>query len=126
MNAYKTAYLHALAVLESGHPTRLGLALNFAVFYHGARLSVVLLPLGMLTLPFRLDVRQSPERACHLAKSALDDAVASFKRDASGACLMDSTTRDSLMILQLLRDDLLLWSAEMADGMRRPSTFDSR
>lgn len=35
LNAYKLAYKHALATLHPIHPTRLGLALNFAVFYHG-------------------------------------------------------------------------------------------
>ncbi|KIJ70018.1 hypothetical protein HYDPIDRAFT_35459 [Hydnomerulius pinastri MD-312] len=86
--AYKFAYKHALAKLEPTHPTRLGLALNFAVYYH--------------------DVRKSPERACHLGKHAFDEAV---------ACLDDSSSvqvmRDSMMILQLLRDDLVIWSGEM-------------
>ncbi|KAF8915873.1 14-3-3 domain-containing protein, partial [Mucidula mucida] len=101
LNAYKMAYMHALSALDPAHPTRLGLALNFSVFYH--------------------DVHQSPDRACHLAKSALDDAVSTFKQDESGACIVTSTTRDSLMILQLLRDDLVLWSSEMLEaGVFRP------
>ncbi|TFK43564.1 14-3-3 domain-containing protein [Crucibulum laeve] len=90
LNAYKLAYKHALATLEPLHPTRLGLALNFSVFYH--------------------DVRKSPERACHLAKSAFDDAVMSV--DPS-EIIMDQTMRDSMTILQLLKDDLILWSTEI-------------
>jgi len=86
LNAYKHAYKHAMQTLDSGHPTRLGLALNFAVFYH--------------------DVRKSPERACHLAKSSFDDAVMSLDSEAP-------TIRDSLQILQLLKDDLVLWSKEI-------------
>ncbi|KAL0949922.1 hypothetical protein HGRIS_009950 [Hohenbuehelia grisea] len=92
LNAYKMAYKHALTNLEPMHPTRLGLALNFSVFYH--------------------DVRKSPERACHLAKSAFDDAVLTLNSPESGGM---QNLRDSLMILQLLRDDLILWSAEMQD-----------
>ncbi|KAJ3869662.1 MAG: 14-3-3 domain-containing protein [Lentinula lateritia] len=92
LNAYKHAYRHAMSTLESVHPTRLGLALNFAVFYH--------------------DVRKSPERACHLAKSAFDDAVMSLDSESADAS-MAQTIRDSLQILQLLRDDLVLWSKEI-------------
>ena len=35
LTAYKLAYRHALSTLDPIHPTRLGLALNFSVFYHG-------------------------------------------------------------------------------------------
>jgi len=85
LNAYKMAYKHALSTLEPTHPTRLGLALNFSVYYH--------------------DVYRSPERASHLAKHAFDEAIESLEQS--------STPQDSLMILQLLRDDLILWAAEM-------------
>ncbi|KAL9712678.1 hypothetical protein Ac2012v2_003915 [Leucoagaricus gongylophorus] len=90
LNAYKAAYKHAQAALVPLHPTRLGLALNFSVFYH--------------------DVRKSPERACHLAKNAFDDAIQSL---GQADVQMDQTMRDSLTILQLLRDDLILWAAEL-------------
>lgn len=89
--AYKYAYKHALAKLEPTHPTRLGLALNFAVYYH--------------------DVRKSPERACHLGKHAFDEAVACLNESSSVQVM-----RDSMMILQLLRDDLVIWSGEMQRG----------
>ena len=89
--AYKFAYKHALAKLEPTHPTRLGLALNFAVYYH--------------------DVRKSPERACHLGKHAFDEAVTCLNESSSVQVM-----RDSMMILQLLRDDLVIWSGEMQRG----------
>jgi len=87
LEAYKAAYKHALGTLEAWHPTRLGLALNFAVYYR--------------------DVWSSPERACHLAKHAFDEAVAMLYR------MPEQEFKDSLMILQLLRDDLIMWSGEM-------------
>jgi len=62
--------------------------LNFSVYYH--------------------DVFKSPERASHLAKHAFDEGVQFIKPDDSGESL-----RDSLMILQLLRDDLVLWANEI-------------
>jgi len=33
--AYKAAYSHAINTLDPIHPTRLGLALNFSVYFHG-------------------------------------------------------------------------------------------
>lgn len=87
LESYKAAYKHALGTLEPWHPTRLGLALNFAVFFR--------------------DVRASPERACHLAKHAFDEAVLGLEQAPERAA------KDALMILQLLRDDLVLWAEEM-------------
>lgn len=87
LEAYKTAYKHALGTLEPWHPTRLGLALNFAVYFR--------------------DVCASPIRACHLAKHAFDEAINALVK------LPEDTYKDSLMILQLLRDDLILWSSEI-------------
>lgn len=89
LDAYKIAYKLAMATLDATHPTRLGLALNFSVYYR--------------------DVLNSPERACHLAKHALDEAVAVLDQ------IPDVTYRDSLMILQLLRDNLTLWFKEIQE-----------
>lgn len=88
LDAYKTAYKHALSTLEPTHPTRLGLALNFAVYYH--------------------DIADSPERACYLAKHAFDEAIVAASSLQDGQAL-----EDSLTILQLLRDDMLLWAGEI-------------
>ncbi|KAI9069223.1 14-3-3-like protein [Trametes sanguinea] len=89
LEAYKFAYKHALVTLPATHPTRLGLALNFAVYFH--------------------DIMRSPERACHLAKHAFDEAVAAASESSSKIANLE----DSLMILQLMRDDLILWQGEM-------------
>ncbi|KAI0650274.1 14-3-3-like protein [Trametes meyenii] len=92
LEAYKSAYKHALITLSPTHPTRLGLALNFAVYFH--------------------DIMRSPERACHLAKHAFDKAVSA----ASESPATVANLEDSLMILQLMRDDLILWQGEINRG----------
>ena len=97
LEAYKTAYRHALATLSPTHPTRLGLALNFAVYFH--------------------DIMRSPERACHLAKHAFDEAVAAAASAKDSKETM-ANIEDAVMILQLMRDDLILWQGEMSKGKR--------
>ena len=73
------------------HPIRLGLALNFSVFYY--------------------EILNSPDRACHLAKQAFDDAIAELDS------LSEESYRDSTLIMQLLRDNLTLWtSSDGGDG----------
>ena len=114
MDAYKSAYRHALETLDPIHPTRLGLALNFAVFYHGK----IHLHHGLHYIPHRAahsDVKKSPDRACHLAKSAFDDAVLSPQATDPD---LTQTIRDALQILQLLKDDLIAWSKEIPDDGR--------
>jgi 14-3-3 protein epsilon len=51
----------------------------------------------------------SPERACNLAKQAFDDAIAEL--DA----LTEDSYKDSTLIMQLLRDNLTLWTSDMED-----------
>ena len=80
----------ALVDLAPTHPIRLGLALNFSVFYY--------------------EILNSPERACHLAKQAFDEAIAEL--DTLG----EESYKDSTLIMQLLRDNLTLWTSDMADG----------
>eukprot|EP00744_Colponema_vietnamica_P000078 GILI01000150.1.p2 GENE.GILI01000150.1~~GILI01000150.1.p2 ORF type:complete len:256 (+),score=97.18 GILI01000150.1:1-768(+) len=90
LEAYKSASDIALTDLPSTHPIRLGLALNFSVFYY--------------------EVLNSPERACHLAKQAFDDAIAELDN------LDEEQYKDSTTIMQLLRDNLTLWAADMQDA----------
>ncbi|KAG2562568.1 hypothetical protein PVAP13_8KG281900 [Panicum virgatum] len=86
MNAYKAAQDIALADLAPTHPIRLGLALNFSVFYY--------------------EILNSPDRACNLAKQAFDEAISEL--DSLG----EESYKDSTLIMQLLRDNLTLWTSD--------------
>ncbi|CAI8599084.1 unnamed protein product [Vicia faba] len=87
--AYKSAQDIANAELPPTHPIRLGLALNFSVFYY--------------------EILNSPDRACNLAKQAFDEAIAEL--DTLG----EESYKDSTLIMQLLRDNLTLWTSDMQD-----------
>nr|CAI5845867.1 unnamed protein product [Callosobruchus analis] len=77
--AYKSASDIAMTELPPTHPIRLGLALNFSVFYY--------------------EILNSPDRACRLAYTS------------------EESYKDSTLIMQLLRDNLTLWTSDMqGDG----------
>ena len=84
--AYEKAMDHAREKMASTHPNRLGLALNFSVFYY--------------------EILNSPDKACNLAKHAFDDAIQELEK------LQDSDCKDSTLIMQLLRDNLTLWTTD--------------
>jgi 14-3-3 protein beta/theta/zeta len=86
--AYQEA-LDKAAGLTPTHPIRLGLALNFSVFYY--------------------EIKNAPDKACELAKTAFDEAIADLDT------LKEESYKDSTLIMQLLRDNLTLWTAE-SDG----------
>jgi len=52
---------------------------------------------------FYHDVQKSPERACHLAKFAFDEAVA-YATDHPG-----QVDDESLGLMQLLQDNMTIW-----------------
>ncbi|SCZ90556.1 BZ3500_MvSof-1268-A1-R1_Chr1-3g02063 [Microbotryum saponariae] len=89
-DSYKAASEIASAELAPTHPIRLGLALNFSVFYY--------------------EILNSPERACQLAKLAFDDAIAELDT------LSEESYKDSTLIMQLLRDNLTLWTSDLNDA----------
>lgn len=72
--------------LSETHPIRLGLALNYSVCYY--------------------EILKQPNKACELAKGAFDDAIAKLDK------LEESDYKDSTLIMQLLRDNLTLWTAD--------------
>jgi 14-3-3 protein epsilon len=57
---------------------------------------------------FYYEILNSPDRACHLAKQAFDDAIAELDS------LSEESYRDSTLIMQLLRDNLTLWTSSDA------------
>ena len=65
---------------------------------------------------FYYEILNSPDRACHLAKQAFDDAIAELDS------LSEESYRDSTLIMQLLRDNLTLWtSSDGGDAEAAPS-----
>merc|ERR1711920_524304 len=90
LESYQQASDIALADLPPTHPIRLGLALNFSVFYY--------------------EILNSPDRACNLAKQAFDDAIAELDT------LSEESYKDSTLIMQLLRDNLTLWTSDQGEA----------
>ena len=84
-DSYKAATEKA-SQLAPTHPIRLGLALNYSVFLY--------------------EVQGDQTQACTLAKQAFDDAIAELDT------LDEESYKDSTLIMQLLRDNLTLWTSE--------------
>mmetsp|Transcript_21685 Transcript_21685/g.30400 ORF Transcript_21685/g.30400 Transcript_21685/m.30400 type:complete len:245 (-) Transcript_21685:257-991(-) len=89
LDSYKSASTVASRDLPPTHPIRLGLALNFSVFYY--------------------EIMNSPDRACEIAKQAFDDAIAELDT------LSEESYKDSTLIMQLLRDNLTLWTSDQVE-----------
>jgi len=83
---YKLAMESAKENLAETHPTRLGLALNYSVCFY--------------------EIMNKPDEACKLAKEAFDGAIEQLDT------LNDASYKDSTLIMQLLRDNLTLWTSE--------------
>jgi len=90
LDSYTKASEIAHAEMQPTHPIRLGLALNFSVFYY--------------------EILNSPDRACQIAKQAFDDAIAELDT------LNEESYKDSTLIMQLLRDNLTLWTSDAQDS----------
>jgi 14-3-3 protein epsilon len=72
--------------LDPTDPIRLGLALNYSVCFY--------------------EILKDKKKACDLAKSAFDQAIS--KLDT----LSEESYKDSTLIMQLLRDNLTLWTSD--------------
>jgi len=86
----RAAYADAAGVAEKDlavtHPIRLGLALNYSVFMY--------------------EVLSNPDEACKMARTAFEDAIAELDNVA------EDSYKDSTLIMQLLRDNLTLWTSD--------------
>merc|ERR1712110_320596 len=90
--AYKSAQEVAEKDLAVTHPIRLGLALNFSVFQY--------------------EVLGKPDEACKMARTAFEDAIAELDNVA------EDSYKDSTLIMQLLRDNLTLWTSDQEEANR--------
>lgn len=77
----------AAATLPPTHPITLGLHLNFSVFLY--------------------EIGNAPARACRLAKNGFTAALPTLNE------LADDAYNDSFVILQLIRDNLTLWTSDI-------------
>lgn len=87
---YKQAYEIAQEHLRTTHPIRLGLALNYSVCFY--------------------EILKDKTKACELAKTAFDDAISKLDK------LQTNEYKDSTLIMQLLRDNLTLWTSNEDGG----------
>ncbi|XP_008835058.1 14-3-3 protein sigma [Nannospalax galili] len=92
IDSARSAYQEAMDIskkeMPPTNPIRLGLALNFSVFHY--------------------EIANSPEEAISLAKTTFDEAMADLHT------LSEDSYKDSTLIMQLLRDNLTLWTADNA------------
>nr|CCC95528.1 unnamed protein product [Trypanosoma congolense IL3000] len=86
LEAYAKATEVANTSLAPTHPIRLGLALNFSVFYY--------------------EIMKEHDKGFQLARQAYDEAVTELET------LDDEAYRESNLIVHLLRDNLNLWTEE--------------
>jgi len=89
---YEKALTLAQKKLTPTHPIRLGLALNYSVCFY--------------------EVLKNKQKACDLAKTAFDQAISKLDK------LDEASYKDSTLIMQLLRDNLTLWTSDQNDESR--------
>ena len=89
MNSYKQADELATK-LPCTNPIKLGLALNFSVFYY--------------------EVKNDPKMACKIANDAFDLAIHQLEN------IEDEQYKDSTTILQLLKENIDMWKRDIQEG----------
>lgn len=88
--AYENAFSTATKVLSPDSRLRLDLCLSLSVFYY--------------------EIMNNTSKACILAKQAFDDAIAEVDS------LWEDNNKDTIPIMQLIRDNLTLWTTEEAEN----------
>ena len=91
------SYEAAKAVAETlpaTDPVRIGLALNFSVFQY--------------------EIRKNPKEACSMAKKAFDEAISGLQD------LDEEKYKEATSFMQLLKDNLSLWTAELGEEEAAP------
>ncbi|KAI6654247.1 14-3-3 protein [Oopsacas minuta] len=85
-DCYSKAWATASKELSATDPIRLGLVLNYSVFH--------------------FEIMNESEEACKLAKQSFEEAKSGIDD------ISDENYKDSMLILQLLRDNLSLWTQD--------------
>jgi len=88
--AYEEAYNVAVKDLATTHPIRLGLALNYSMFFY--------------------EMLRIPDEAYKMARTAFEDAIADLDN------VPEDSYKDTTLIMQLLRDNLTLWTPDQEGG----------
>jgi len=99
LDAYLSAKKLASEGLDPINPVRLGLALNFSVFF--------------------FEIRKNPKEACQIAKSAFDEATAGLQ------ILEEDSYKDSTYIMQVIKDNLTAWTSDVSEPDEALSRKDS-
>jgi len=87
---YAEALVIAEKTLKPTHPIRLGLALNYSVCQY--------------------EIMKNKKKACELAREAFDKAISKLDE------LDEASYKDSTLIMQLLRDNLTLWTSDSGEA----------
>ncbi|PKA52952.1 14-3-3-like protein F [Apostasia shenzhenica] len=87
--AYNSAQNIAMVELLPTDPIRLRLALNFSVFY--------------------CEIMNAVDQACSNADQTIKQAI------ATGESMCEEYRKESILILQLIRDNLIRWTAELEE-----------
>lgn len=87
LKGYKSAFEIASGNLKATDPLRLGIALNFGIFY--------------------FDIVHCVDRACKIVQAAFDDAVAELDN------LSENPHKKTAVVMRSLKENMRLWMSNM-------------